>query len=91
MEYRPLSEDKGRVVIFYDPICEFSYPFAVKVKEFLLEIDPGLQVDLIDQWRQPEESIKRGNRLLIVNAKLITSFWTQREAFRREVEQALGR
>ncbi len=91
MEYRPLSEDKGRAVMFYDPICEFSYPFAVKVKEFLLEIDPGLPVELIDQWRHPEESIKRGNHVLVVNAKLITSFWTQREAFRREVEQALGK
>jgi len=91
MKYQPLSEDKGRAVIFYNPICEFSYPFAVKIKEFLLKIDHGLPVELIDQWQHPEESIKRGNQMLVVNAKLITSFWTQREAFRREVEQALGR
>jgi len=91
IEYQPLPEDKGRAVMFYDPICEFSYPSAVKVKEFLLEIDPSLQVDLIDQWRHPDESMKRGNPVLVVNAKRITSFWTQREAFRSEVEQALGK
>lgn len=90
-EYRPLPEDRGRAVMFYDPMCEFSYPFAVKVREFIHEIEPGLTVELIDQWRHPEESIKRGNRVLIVNTQLITSFWTQRKAFRSEVERALRR
>lgn len=88
-EYRPLAEDRGRAIVFYDVICEFGYPFAVRVKEFLHEIESDLPVDLIDKWRRPEESTKRGNQWLLVNAKAITSFWTEREAFRREVEEAL--
>lgn len=90
-EYHPLREDKGRAVMLYSPMCEWSYPFAVRVREFLKEIEPSLPVELIDIWRRPEESIKRANQWLVVNATPIKSFWTQREAFRREVEQALGR
>lgn len=88
-EYQSLPEDRGRAVVFFNPICEWSYPFAVRIGEFLREIDPNLNVELINAWLRPEESIKRGNKELIVNGKLISSFWTEREAFRREVEQAL--
>lgn len=91
LEYQPLKEDRGRAVMLYNPMCEWSYPFAVRVREFLKEIDASLPVELIDVWRNPEEYIKRGNQELVVNATPITSFWTQREALRREVEQALGR
>jgi GNAT superfamily N-acetyltransferase len=90
-EYRPLGEDRGRAVMLYNPICEWSYQLAVRVGEFLKEIDAGLPVELIDEWRNPEESIKRGNQWLVVNAKPVRSPWTQREALRHEVEQALGR
>lgn len=90
-EYQPLGEDRGRAVMLYNPMCEWSYPFAVRVREFLKEIDASLPVSLIDEWRNPEESIKRANQQLVINATPIRSFWTQREALRREVEQALGR
>jgi len=90
-EYRPLPEDRGRAVLFYNRICEWSYPFAIQVEELLGEIDPGLPVELIDEWRRPKESMRRGNQWLVVNAAHIRSFWTQREAFRREVEEALSR
>jgi hypothetical protein len=89
--YEPLPEDEGRALMFYDPKCEWGYPFAVRVKELLGEIDPGLSVELIDPWERPEEAVKRGNQWLIVNGKVIESFWTEKDAFRREVEQALGR
>lgn len=89
VEYRPLPEDRGRAVMLYNPMCEWSYPFAVRVREFLKEIEPRLPVELIDEWRRPEESIRRGNQQLVVNAAPIRSFWTQREEFRREVELAL--
>jgi len=90
-EYRALREDRGRAVMFFNPVCEWSYPFAIRVREFLEEIDSDLPVELIDEWRNPEESVRRANQQLVVNATPIRSFWTQREAFRREVERALGR
>lgn len=87
--YYPLPEDLGRAVMFYDSMCEWGYPFAVRVREFLRGIEPNLVVKLIDKWREPEEYIRRGGQQLIVNARPIESFWTEREAFRREVEDAL--
>jgi len=89
--YEPVPEDEGRALVFYDPKCEWGYPFAVRVKEQLNDIDPSLPVEFIDPWENPEESMKRGNQWLIVNGKVIESFWTEKDAFRREVEQALGR
>jgi GNAT superfamily N-acetyltransferase len=87
--YYPLPEDLGRAVMFYDSMCEWGYPFAVRVREFLRGIEPNLVVKLIDKWREPEEYIRRGGQQLIVNARPIESFWTEREALRREVEGAL--
>jgi hypothetical protein len=52
-------------------------------------LKPNLVVKLIDKWREPEEYIRRGGQQLIVNARPIESFWTEREALRREVEDAL--
>lgn len=89
-EYKPLPEDKGRAVIFYNPLCEYSYPFSLKIRSFLKEIAPTLKIELIDEWMRPWESKKRGNHWLIVNAVPIRSFWTQKDEFRREVEKALG-
>jgi hypothetical protein len=89
MEYHLLPEDRGRSVMFYDTICEWGYTFAIRVRDLLHEIDPGLPVEFINPWQRPEESVKRGNQMLIVNTKVIKSFWTNREGFRREVEEAI--
>ena len=87
--YYPLPEDLGRAVMFYDSMCEWGYPFAVRVRELLREVNPNIVVKLYDKWREPEEYIRRGEAQLIVNARVIESLWTEREAFRMEVEEAL--
>jgi len=91
LEYEPLPEDRGRAIIFYNRICEWSYPFALQVRDYLLQIKPGLKVELVDEWLRPWESKRRANQWLVVNAVPIKSFWTQREEFRQEVERALGK
>ena len=88
-EYHPLPEDRGRALMFYDPMCEWGYGFAVRVRELIHDIEPELPFEMINSWERPEEFISRGNQVLIVNAKVIQSFWTDREAFRREVERAI--
>jgi GNAT superfamily N-acetyltransferase len=88
-KYEPHPEDEGRAVMFYDPMCEWGYPFGVRVRELLHEIDPDLPVELIDPWQSPGESVRRGNQWLVVNATAIESFWTEKDAFRHEVERAL--
>ncbi|MEM2893937.1 MAG: GNAT family N-acetyltransferase [Candidatus Bathyarchaeia archaeon] len=87
--YTPLPEDRGRAIALYNPICEYSYPFALRVREALNQIDPSLTVELIDSWRRPKEALKRGNHWLIVNSTPINSFLLNREAFSHEVLEAL--
>ncbi|MCW4036385.1 MAG: GNAT family N-acetyltransferase [Candidatus Bathyarchaeota archaeon] len=88
-EYHPLPEDRGRALMFYDPMCEWGYGFAVRVRELIHDIEPELPFEMINSWERPEEFMRRGNQVLIVNAAVIQSFWTDREAFRTEVEQAI--
>ncbi len=89
--YIPLREDRGRAIAFYNPLCEWSYPFALRVKEALNRIEASLEVELIDSWGSPLEALRRGNHWLIVNSTPINSFLLDREAFGREVLEALGR
>lgn len=87
--YKPLSSDRGRAVILYSPLCEYSYPFALKVREIIWEVNPGLPITLIDIWRQPEEASKRGGETIIVNSRPIRTWWGDRENFKEEVKRAL--
>jgi hypothetical protein len=88
-KFLSLDEDKGRAVVFYDPVCEWSFPSALRIKDLLSEVSPSLPVHVIDEWRSPEESFKRGNEQFIINAKPIRRSWTQREEFIHEVKKAL--
>ena len=53
------------------------------------EVDPEVEVELINPWERPEEYLKRGNHWLVVNAKPIKSYVTQGKRFRDEVAEAL--
>jgi GNAT superfamily N-acetyltransferase len=90
-ERRPVPEDAGRAVVFYEPVCEWGYPFAVGVRDLIHEMAPGLPVSLFNSWERPREYSRRGREGLIVNGEAIRSLWTDREAFRREIEEALSR
>jgi hypothetical protein len=66
-------------------------PFALRVEERLREIEPNLRIELIDSWRRPEESLRRGNPWLVVNSTLIKSFILDGDAFHTEIPEALKR
>ncbi len=87
--YKPLDVDGGKTIMFYDPICEWGYGFAIRVRDLIHEIKPGYPFEMINPWEKPVESARRGNQQLIVNGHVIQSFWTDRETFRREVEEAI--
>jgi len=88
-EYRPLSEDEGRAIVFYSPLCEYSYPFAVRVAELIREVEPSLPIELIDMWRQPLEARRGFGEELIVNARPIRAWWGDQESFKEEIRKAL--
>ncbi|MEM3579777.1 MAG: hypothetical protein QXQ64_00750 [Candidatus Bathyarchaeia archaeon] len=86
-KYEPL-EDTSKAIIFYDQKCQFSYPFAKKIEAMIREILPNIRIEMINEWEKPEESIKRGNWWLIVNAKPIHTFFIDTEMFKAEIRQA---
>ncbi len=87
--YKPLEEDGGRAIMFYDPMCEWGYGFAVRVRDLIHDVEPRYPFEMINPWERPGESARRGNQQLIVNGHVMQSFWTDKEAFRREVEEAI--
>jgi len=96
LEYRPLPEDRGRVIILYNPACEWGYFLAYKIKELLKEMDPVPSVEIFNIWERPEGFLKRPlqrvtSGRVIVNGQLYkgVSFWTDREAFLQNVEDAM--
>jgi hypothetical protein len=89
-DYEALVEDRGRAVVFYGPICQFGYPFAKQIEELVQEVEPNMKIEMINDWEKPEESIKRKNWWLIVNAKPIQTFFMQTEKFKAEIRQAVS-
>jgi GNAT superfamily N-acetyltransferase len=89
-QHEPLPEDRNQAVVFYGPACQFGYPFAKKIEGLVHEVALQLRVNLVNEWEQPEESIKRKNWWLTVNAKPIHTFFMNTEKFKEEVRQALG-
>jgi hypothetical protein len=45
---------------------------------------------LINEWENPEEAIKRRNAWLVVNARLIRTFFMETEKFKEEIRQAVS-
>ncbi|NWG10317.1 GNAT family N-acetyltransferase [Candidatus Bathyarchaeota archaeon] len=88
--YEPLAEDRDKAIIFYGPVCQFGYPFAKKIEELVLEVEPNIKIEMINDWEKPEESIKRKNWWLIVNAKPIQTFFMETEKFKAEIRQAVS-
>ena len=86
--YTPLEEDAGRAVVFYNVNCEYSLGFAEGVKRLIQEIEPGYPVEIINMWKEPQESSRRGNELVVVNQRPIKSYWRTPE-FGEEVEAAI--
>ncbi len=89
-EYAPLPEDKNKALIFYSSICQFSYHFAKRVEEIIREVAPKIEIEMINEWEKPEESRKRKNWWLIVNAKPIQTFFMKTTKFKEEIEQAVS-
>jgi len=88
--YEPLVEDRNKAIVFYGPTCQFGYPFAKKIESLIKEVVPSIEIELINEWEKPEESIKRKNWWLIVNAKPIQSFFMNTAKFKEEIKQAVS-
>jgi hypothetical protein len=96
-DYQPLPEDLGKTVILYNPLCEWGHFAAHRIKELLQESDQGFIVKTFNVWERPEEYLKRplprvtSARVIVDTQVNNISFWTNREAFIRNVKGVLGK
>lgn len=89
-KFVPQPEDKGKVLIFFDPSCPFCIYFSEQIKNSVMEVAPNLSVRMINMFEESEEVEKRGQvPHCAVNGKAITSFFMDKENFQKEVKAAL--
>ena len=97
-EYRPLPEDRGRIVVAHNPDCEWGCFLAMTTKDIFQSKYPDLPVEIFNSWEKPEEYKKRGGGWMLIAAGMLVNaevpenlfvFWTDRNAFIRDVEEAL--
>jgi GNAT superfamily N-acetyltransferase len=95
-DYHPLPGDLDRTVLLYNPACEWGYFYAFKVEDLIRGMDPDHPIEIHNIWERPEEFTKRSiqrvtaGRVIVKGQNIIPShFWYDREAFLRNVEEAL--
>jgi len=95
-EYRPLPEDRGRIILTHNPDCEWGYFLVKTARELIQDKYPDLIIETYNSWEKPEEYKKRPHLPLvmastIVNAQFVDSsvFWIDQKAYLRNVEDAL--
>lgn len=96
-EYRPLPRDLDRTIILYNPACVWGYFYAFRVQELVQGMDPDHPIEIYDIWENPEEYTRRNLQRVtagraIVKGQVLSGgiFWTDREAFLREMKEAMG-
>jgi hypothetical protein len=87
-ENKPSKGDKDKAIILHSPTCQFSYGFAKRIENSIGKIAPHPKIELINEWKQPEEAAKRKNWWLTVNGKRIHTFFMETAKFEDEVRLA---
>jgi hypothetical protein len=97
-ELRSLPEDRGKIIVTYNPDCEGGYFYAMTVKEIFQGKYPNLPIEIFNSWKKPEDYKKRGGGWMqiavgiLVNAQVPKDpfvFWTDQKAFIRDVDELL--
>jgi GNAT superfamily N-acetyltransferase len=89
-EYKPLEEDKGIVLIFYSPVCQFSYVFSCRAAAIVREVNDKVPIRMLNYWEHINEYVKRGMHWMLANAKPIKSTVFDKEKFKEELSKALS-
>jgi hypothetical protein len=97
-ELSPLPEDRGRTILFYNINCEWGYYYANKARDLIQSRHPDHPVEVFNSWEEPDEYKKRGGGWMLIAAGILVNgkvpenpfiFWVDREAFLRNVEEAM--
>jgi len=89
--YKPKSGDRGKAIVFYSPVCEFSYVFASHAARIVRELCRDMPVSILNYWKESEEFLSRRGQWMIVNATPIHSSPLEEKRFRDEVLSSIKR
>ena len=88
--YKPIPEDRGKAIIFYNPSCPWSIYFSELMRKKIKEVLPDVPVFMYNRFEDKKEIEKRINPPnCIVNCKEIKAFVLDEENFKKEVEEAI--
>jgi hypothetical protein len=87
--FAPSKSDLAKAVIIYNPTCEYSQVFAIRTRDILKNLYPTLPVELVNQWEDPEKSMRLANHWLVVKGTRIVHGFREGDAFADEVKQAV--
>jgi len=95
-EYIPLIEDKDKVILFYNPTCEFGFYYVNAVKKVLEENFENLPVKIFNVWEDYEEYLKRPQQTIVVGRATVNQqtvndflFWEDVDAWLIEIRDRL--
>lgn len=89
LSYMKSKRDEGRATIVYNPTCEYSYPTALRVRDLIAGFYPAMLIHLVNQWEEPQESIRLANHELTVNGFHVSGSLHQREILVAEIKKAV--
>jgi hypothetical protein len=97
-EFRSLPEDRGKIILTYNPDCEWGYFYVMTTKKIFQDKYPDLPIEIFNSWEKPEEYKKRGGGWMLIAAGILVNaqvpknpfdFWSDRKAFIQNVENIL--
>ena len=97
-ELSPIPEDRGRTILLYNVNCEWGYYYAMMARELIQSKHPHHHIEVFNSWKEPEEYKKRGGGWMLIAAAILVNaqvpenpfiFWLDRDAFLRNVEEAM--
>ena len=97
-ELNPLPEDRGRTILLYNEECEWGYYYAMTIRNLIHNKHPHHPIEIFNSWKEPDEYKKRGGGWMLIAAAILVNarvpenpflFWYDREAFLRNVEEAM--
>ena len=95
-EYVPVPEDKDKVILFYNPNCEFGLFYVNNVKNILGSNFENLPIKIFNLWEDYEEYLKRPQQTVvaaraIVNQQTVDDFliWEDVDKWLDEIRDKL--
>ncbi len=95
-KYIPVPEDKNKVIIFYNPTCEYGYWALNQTKKILQNNFEKLPIQQFNIWEDYKEYLKRPQQPVVLGRGIVNQqtvddflFWTDVDKWLDEVRSKL--